>query len=285
MRIRALVSILAIHFAILQSARAGTLFDNGPIVTNPTGGTGAIAGQPISTAESFPIGGGLTAATLGVGATQSALTAVADNFVVPAGGWDLDTLTVFAFQTSQTTPTITDVYVNLWTAAPFSADSPPPLPDPLPQPVLAQPLHLAAGPGTFVAHRESGSATSTVRPVFSYTVSLDGLPDGGHLSPGEYWIEWSMNGATSPSANVFAPLVTPRTQAFDLNARLFNSPFSGSVRQWFEGREGFIDAANPGRPYALAFTLGGTALPEPVSALSLISLVVCAATSRTSWRR
>jgi hypothetical protein len=246
-------------------AHAALLHTNGPIITNPTGGTGPIAGLPISQAEGFNIPGQtFLFSTTGVNATVAINTSVAENFVVPAGGWDLDTLTVYAFQTSQTSATVTSVRVNLWPAAPFSANSPPPIPDPLPQPVLSVPLDLSAGTGVFVCHRQSPTSTSTVRPVYAYTVPLDGLPDSGRLSEGEYWIEWSFVGASSPSANVFTPLVTPRSAAFDLNARLYNSiTGSGSERSWFEGREGFVAGVSDGRPYALPFELHGSAIPEP----------------------
>ncbi len=242
-------------------AAPGPLYSNGPFITNPTGGTGAIAGLPISQCDGFTIPGQtFIYSTLGIGATVAVNVAASDNFAVPPGGWDVDSITLYAFQSSQTTPTVTQVQINLWTAAPYAADSPPPIPDPLPTPVLATPLVLAAGPGTFVCHRESPSSTSTNRPVFSYTVSLDGLPSSGRLGPGEYWIQWSFVGASSPSANVFTPLVTPRAQAHDFNARLFNS-LDGSVsgpRTWFEGREGYVAGVTEGRAYALPFILNGT---------------------------
>ena len=260
----------ALAVAASTSASAAVLFDNGPIVTHPTGGTGSILGQPISQADPFTVPGStFVFSTTGLGASIPLNTAAAEDFTVPVEGWDLDTLTVYAFQTSQTTATITSVRVNLWTAPPFDANSPPPLPDPLPQPILATSLLLPAGPGTFVAHRQSSSSTSTARPVYAYTVSLDVLPDEGRLGPGTYWIEFSMGGALSPSSNVFVPLVSPRTSAVNLNARLFNIPFSGSPLTWFETREGFVDAANPGRPVALPFQLGGTVLPEPALASTL----------------
>lgn len=247
--------------ALLRSASADQLFSNGPLITNPTGGTGSIAGQPISQSDGFTVpGSSFVFSTLGVGATIPVTTAVAEDFVVPPGGWDLDAVTLYAFQTGQTTPTVTTIEINLWTAAPFSADSPPPLPDPLPQPLLAQPLSLSAGTGVFVCHRQSPSSTSTVRPVYAYTVSLDDLPDGGILNPGEYWLQWSFQGASSPSQNVFTPLVTPRTSAANLNARLLNSidGSAGGPRVWFEGREGFVSGVSEGRPYAIVFELHGT---------------------------
>ena len=250
----------AVLFALSGVAAADVLHDNGPIVTNPTGGTGQIAGQPISNADGFTIPGStFIFSTTGVAATVATNTAAAEDFVVPSGGWQLDTLTLFAFQTSQTTPTITSIQVNLWTDTPYSQGSPG-QPDPLPQPVLAQPLILDAGAGTFVCHRQSVSSTGTIRPVFSYTVPLTGLPNGGFLPEGHYWIQWSMQGANSPSANVFMPLVSPRTAVTGHNARLLNSidGSAGGPRVWFEGREGYVEGQADGRAYELPFVITGT---------------------------
>lgn len=249
------------------AGHGAVLFDNGPIVTNPSGGTGSIEGQPISQADPFTVPGQtFLFSTTGVGATMTQNVSVAEDFTVPAGGWDLNQVTLFAFQSSQTAPSVSRVRVNLWTAAPFSANSPLPRPDPLPQPILASALVLDAGPGTFVAHRQSPSGTSTVRPVFSYAVSLDGLPDGGRLAAGTYWLEWSFDGAISPSANVFTPLVTPRSIVSEHNARLFNALNSADTRDWFEGREGFVAGVSDGRAYSLPFVLDGTAIPSPGAA-------------------
>ncbi len=248
--------------SVSLAAHAGVLHQNGPLVTSPTGGTGSIVGQPISNCDGFTVPGStFVFSTTGVAATVATDTSLAEDFEVPAEGWDLDTLTVYAFQTSQTTASVTQVRVNLWTETPFSAGSPG-APAEIPQPVLAQSLVLPAGPGTFVCHRQSVTSTATVRPVFAYTVSLDGLPDGGRLGPGRYWIEWSCAGATSPSANVFVPLVSPRAARAGHNARQRNA-LDGSAtspRVWFEGREGYVAGSSEGRPFELPFVLAGTAL-------------------------
>lgn len=250
--------------ALLQAAAfTDTLHTNGPLVTNPTGGTGSIAGQPISNCDGFTVPGStFIFSTTGVAATVSTTTALAEDFEVPQGGWDLDALTIYAFQTSQTTASVTQIQVNLWTETPFVAGSPG-APTVLPQPVLAANLVLPAGPGTFVCHRQSASSTGTVRPVFSYTVSLDGLPDGGRLAPGRYWIQWSCQGAASPSANVFSPLVSPRASVTGHNARQFNAldGNANSPRVWFEGREGYVAGSSEGRAFALPFELSGTIPP------------------------
>ncbi|MFA6043787.1 MAG: dockerin type I domain-containing protein [Phycisphaerales bacterium] len=262
------LSLAALLAACSVAAASDVLYSNGPIITNRTGGTGSIAGLPISNADGYMVPGStFLFSTTGIGETIAANVAVAEDFTVPAdvAGWQLDALTIYAFQSSQTTPTATTVQVNLWTAPPYSADSPPPIPNPLPQPVLATSLVLPAGPGTFVCHRESPSSTSTVRPVFSYTVPLSGLPNGGQLPPGTYWIQWSINGASSPSQNVFTPLVSPRTTRTGHNARLLNSIDGSSTgpRVWFEGREGFVSGVTEGRAYELPFELtGSVAIPS-----------------------
>jgi hypothetical protein len=249
--------------ALAAAAHADVLYDNGPIITNPTGGTGSIAGQPISNADSYTIPGNpLVFSTTGVNATYVRDTKVAEDFVVPEPGWDLDAVTLYGMQTSQTTPTVTTIYINLWTEVPYSDNSPPPLPDPLPQPVLVKSLELPAGEGVFVAHRQGPSTTSTVRPIFAYTVSLDGLPNEGRLEPGTYWLEWTYVGAPTPSNQVSIPLVSPRTAVENHNARVYNS-IDGSAngpRSWFEGREGYSEGVSEGRAYALPFVLHGTVL-------------------------
>ena len=254
---------LAIAPLLAATVLAETLHVNGPLVTNPTGGTGSILGLPISNCDGFTVPGGtFIYSTTGVAATVATSTAVAEDFTVPAGGWDLDSLTVYAFQTSQTSASVTQVQVNLWTETPFSAGSPG-APGTLPQPVLAANLVRAAGPGTFTCHRQSATSTATVRPVFAYTVSLDGLPDGGRLPPGRYWIQWSFLGASSPSANVFTPLVSPRAAVQGHNARQLNAldGTASSPRVWFEGREGYVAGSAEGRAFELPFVLAGSPLP------------------------
>ncbi|MFZ4722693.1 MAG: hypothetical protein ACOYMI_06045 [Phycisphaerales bacterium] len=253
----------ALAAVIVGNATAQTLHSNGPIITNPTGGTGSITGLPISNCDGFTVPGStFNFSTTGVAATVATTTALADDFEVPESGWDLDALTIYAFQTSQTTASVTQVHVNLWTETPYSAGSPDE-PATLPQPVLAANLVLPAGPGTFVCHRQSVTSTGTVRPVFSYTVSLDGLPNAGRLAPGRYWIQWSCAGAASPSANVFCPLVSPRAAVQGHNARQFNALDGNpaSPRVWFEGREGYVAGSSEGRAFALPFELLGTVPP------------------------
>lgn len=253
-------------------AFAATLYSNGTLVTSPNGGTGNIAGQALSRADPYPLpGSSLTATTTGVGAGKLIGAAAADDFYVPNGNWDIDAITVYGFQTYPTSATtfgqtVTKIYLNLWNTTPYTAESPDlPPGTPIPQPLLSAPLEFdVTGQGTFVAHRVSGTSTNTVRPIYSWTVSAEGLPNNGRLDPGHYWLDFSIEGVGPQTNNVFVPLVSPRDQRTEHNARLYNVPFAGSPFSWFEGREGFSAALNePGRAYSLPFELHGT--PEPTS--------------------
>lgn len=271
---------------------AATLFNNGTIITNPTGGTGTIAGQPISQPQLVP-NSSVPSTIPGISATAALGIKVAEDFSVPAGQtWDVDTLTVYAWQTSSAgaspAPTVTSINVNLWNSAPFDALSPAPRPEPLPQPVLPTALSLPVVSSQFVAFRQSGTTgTSTAsRPIFAYTVSLEGLPNGGVFSPGTYWLEWSMLGnvvaGNTSATQVVAAIATPRESApHGLNARQYalGNINGQALTTWFEAREiryelqgttnvGFFD-----QPIALPFELNGTVVPEPTS-LALFSLVV-----------
>lgn len=260
-------------------ASAALLFDNGPIITNPTGGTGAIAGQPISQPERLPRPGDgmLITTALGRTARGAGGQALGDDFVVPSQGWDLDTLTVYGFELRTTTPPITvptidRIHVNLWTAKPFSANSPPPIPDPLPQPVLATRLVLPVQSWSLLGYRTGGAtSTTSIGTIFALNVSLNDLPDGGKLDPGSYWLEWAFEDSTRPAVSHAAPLVTPRASAFNLDARQFNSidGLPTTPLSWFEARDGFLAGVSEGLAMGLPFTLNGTVLPEPIIAAIL----------------
>jgi hypothetical protein len=258
---------VAIVAACMASAALGqtVLWDNGPIVTNPTGGTGAIAGQPISNADGFTFPGqSFIFSTTGVGAATWYDNALAEDFTVPEGEeWELTEATFFAFLTPTNADPIRAVRLNLWTSTPYNAHSPSPVPFPLPQPMLPQPLEVATEQGPLVCHRQSVTSTSTVRPVHEYTVSLDGLVPGGRLGPGTYWLEFAFVNDLTVGQNVLVPLVTPRDAVEGHNARQYNA-IDGqmtSPRAWFEGREGYVNDEIPGRAFELPFVLRGRRVP------------------------
>lgn len=275
--------VAAVSLVVSSSAFSATLYTNGSIVTNPTGGTGAIAGQPISQPQLVP-NSSVPSTIPGISATAEFGIRVAEDFTVPAGeSWNLDTLTVYGWQSGSPNPpvpSVTRVKVNVWTSAPFDASSPAPIPNPLPQPVLATALDLPVIASEFVAFRQSGTTgtSSASRPIFAYTVSLDDLPDAGRFDAGTYWLEWSMVGnvvaGNTSATQVVAAVATPRESATNgLNARQYApATINGAlVTTWFESREvryeligathtGFFDQA-----MALPFELNGSVVPEPAT--------------------
>ncbi|NBX26101.1 MAG: hypothetical protein EBQ99_08665, partial [Planctomycetes bacterium] len=73
-----------IALLLTASASADVLHTNGPLVTNPTGGTSTIAGQPISNCDGFTVPGStFVFSTTGVAATVATDTSLADDFTVP----------------------------------------------------------------------------------------------------------------------------------------------------------------------------------------------------------
>ena len=93
---------------------AAILFDNGPLTTNPGGGAGGANASAVQTAL------GLT--TYGFGHAITSGFRMADDFTVPAGGWNISTITFYAYQTgSTTTTTINNVNLRIWNGVPGAA--------------------------------------------------------------------------------------------------------------------------------------------------------------------
>jgi len=277
--VRLVVVSAASALVINSSACAALLFTNGNIITNPTGGTSGILGQPVSQQEAtlIPSVGTALVADRKNNFNQQAGglgQAVADDFVVPASGWDLDVATFYGFQTTPSGGSIVPpppapiakVRINLWNAAPYSANSPAPVPNPLPTPLLSQDLELTVIASRFVAYRTAFNTNANgTRPIYAYDVSLDSLPDLGKLDAGTYWLQWSFINAANDNTNIFVHPVNPRSTAFNLNGRQFNDIAATGVYSWFEARDGYQSEAQPGFAMAFPFELNGSVVPEPSS--------------------
>ena len=221
------------------------------------GGTGLIAGQPISQADPFTVPGqSFVFSTTGVGRRSRRIVSVADDFTVPAGQrWDLDSVTLFAFQVSQTTPTVTSIRINLWSAAPESRRLTHLRPDRCHS--RRSPRVGAAGgagrvrrPSRIVEFNEHGAAGVCVHGAAGRACG-SGVPD-----PETYWLEWSFEGWIFVVERIrsVGHAAEPGEQSL---MRLFNALNSADTRDWSEGgrvRRG----ASDGRVRELPFVLGGT---------------------------
>ena len=154
-------------------APGAILFDNGPLTTHPGGGFGGANASALQTA--------LGLSTYGFGHAVSSGFRVADDFTVPAGGWNVTTITFYAYQTgSTTTSTINAVNLRIWDGVPGVGN-------------------IVFGDTT--TNRLASSSFSTIyrvldtglldsaRPIMADVVTVN-TP----LPAGTYWLDWQTGG-------------------------------------------------------------------------------------------
>lgn len=176
-------------------ATVSPLYDNGPFITHF--GTGA-GGADESVLEVLSLG----LCSMGyLGSSASGLR-LADDFLVDLRGWDVDTVTVFAYQISApTAPTITAVTVRVWDGPPLGPSSSVIWGD-----TVTNRLIAADWTGVFrVSEITSGLATN--RPIQWVQAEL-----GLALPPGRYWLDWQLDGDASFDGP-YSPPVTRLGQA------------------------------------------------------------------------
>ena len=143
------------------------LFDNGPLTTHPGGGAGGANASALQTA--------LTLTSYGFGHAITTGFRMADDFTVPAGGWNISQITFYAYQTgSTTTSTINNVNLQIWNGPP------------------GQPGSIVVF-GDTTTNRLAGSSFSNIyrvldtaltdanRPIMADVVTVGTRPRTGHL--------------------------------------------------------------------------------------------------------
>ena len=87
------------------------LYDNGPLITHPGGGSGGNDASALQTA--------LTLTLYGFGAQITAGNSMADDFIISGSDWEITEMQFFTYQTgSTTTSTITDLRVQIYNGPP-----------------------------------------------------------------------------------------------------------------------------------------------------------------------
>jgi hypothetical protein len=165
------------------------LYDNGPLVTNPGAGPG---GSDISAVQTS-----LGLSTFGFGHQVSFNYWVADDFTVPAGGWNIAGFGFYAYQTgSTTTSTINDVRFIIYDGDPFLG------------------ANIIYGDNT--TNRLSSTAftniyrtldtdlQNTMRPIMHQHCLFD-----LYLAPGTYWVAWQTGGDPLLSGPWCPPVTLP----------------------------------------------------------------------------
>jgi hypothetical protein len=160
-------------------ASAQVLFDNGGILTpNSPNGT------------CLPVGSGKSEVQLGnLNAGYNTIAASfheADDFVVPSGQtWNVTGFTLPMYQTLATTPTVTQVFVQIWNGQPGTPGAA----------VIAGDLvtNRLASAATFTPNYRYFNATcGTERHIQDIHLNLT-----KQLTAGTYWVEIASNGSTS----------------------------------------------------------------------------------------
>ncbi|MBE7477782.1 MAG: T9SS type A sorting domain-containing protein [Ignavibacteriota bacterium] len=152
------------------------LYDNGPLVTHPGGGSGGADASALQTT--------LGLGTYGFGQQISAGNTVADDFTVPVGGWQVGEIQFFTYQTGSTTAsTINDVRVQIWNGAPNAGGT-----------VIFGDLttnRLSETSWTNIYRVLDTQLSNTQRPVMRVVVRFT---PALNLAAGTYWVEWQCGG-------------------------------------------------------------------------------------------
>ena len=159
-------------------ARAQQLYSNGPLASVPGGGAnGADASRLQSNL-------GMNALGFSAKINGSFIQAVADDFTVPAGGWNISRITVFAYHTdSSLASPLIDLRMLIF-------DGPPDLPTS--HVVFGNPAInvLAATSFTNVYRDSQSNPGSSRRPIMSAAANVN-----ASLPAGTYWLVWGLAGS------------------------------------------------------------------------------------------
>lgn len=197
------------------------VYENGPLVNSP--GTG-----PGGADESLLQDSTLAMGTFGFAHASSGLFRVADDFTVPAGGWNIDSITFYAYQTgSTTTSTITSLNLQIWNGQPGLMGSSVVWGD-----TTTNVLSATTWSGIFRGLLSAPGATN--RPIMANTATV-----GTFLPAGTYWLDWRCGG--SLGSGPWAPPITINGQTSTGNA----IQFDGSV--W----TALSDVGPQGLPFAI----------------------------------
>jgi len=164
------------------------LFDNGPLVTHPGGGSAGADASALQTAL------GMT--TYGFGHQFLNDNRIADDFTVPVGDtWDITSITFFAYQTgSSTISTMTAVHFEIWDGVPGASNL-----------VFGDMVtnRLATTSWSGIYRVLDTGLLDTARPIMANVSSpLSSL----QLGEGTYWVAWQTDGTLS--SGPWAPPVT-----------------------------------------------------------------------------
>ena len=215
-------TLTAITFLTLFTGLAGAqTYTNGPLSTGATSSTGTAAPTGYTWSE---VQAGNTNA--GFGANITAGFTVADDFTVPAGGWNLTTARFYAYSTgfAGTTSPFVDVRIQIFNTDP-SVGSPTPIFG-----NLTTNRFVSSADANM--YRIFNGAPGTTRRIWEIVANIN-----TSLTPGTYWIEWQLGNGGISNFSPPATIVGQVTQAgwngkqHDINAATWVNLLDGANAQ------------------------------------------------------
>jgi len=260
---RTAIALLSVSLvAPLSASTARVLFDNGPLVTHPGGGYGG--------ADASRMWGYMQ--TYGFGNQFAYGHRLGDDFLVPAGGWNVGTIVLFAYQTgSPTSPSpITGVYLQIWNGYPGWPGSSVVFGD-----LTTNRLVSSVWSGIYRDSEFFPGDNS--RPIMANTVAVN-----TYLPPGTYFLDWLTDG--SPSyPGPWVPAVTILDEYYTGNAQWYSPTWDPG---WQPLRDYGFDAQQ-GLPFII-YAAEGATIPEPgtigLSGVGLVVFLVAAGRRKASNR-
>jgi hypothetical protein len=217
------------------------LFDNGPIVNSPGTGPG---GADESIARDVTVG--LT--SRGFNHSLSGGFRVADDFTVPAGGWDVASITFLPYMGASppTAPSpITGINLQIWDGSPDNPASTVVWGD-------TTTNRLASTMFANVYRRLESEPSDASRVVFSAVATV-----GTILPPGTYWLDWQADGDVTYTGP-WVPPVTIDGQTTTGNALQYDSTAWQAV----------VDSGL-GTALGLPFVIEGTPVPVELTSFNV----------------
>jgi hypothetical protein len=232
-----IVLVLAVT-GLVASASAALLYDNGPLITHPGQGYNGKDASALMTALSENI--------YGYGAQKSAGNRVADDFVVPAGGWQIDSFKFFTYQTgSGTASTINEVNVRIWSQQPNAGGAGIVWGD-------TTTNRLASTTFSNIYRCRDIGLTESTRPIMEVVANTPNL----NLPAGTYWVDFQFGGTLT--SGPWAPPVSY------VNV---THPAGANGMQYTSTGWAFVQDSGSFTPDAFPFQVNG--IPEPASLLLL----------------
>jgi hypothetical protein len=183
-----------------QPPTRAVIYDNGPFVTHPGGGSGGADASALQTA--------LGMNTFGFTASDATVFRLADDFIVPSGeNWRVESVVVYCYQTGSTTTSTFDfASLRIWQGLPGSGTV-----------VFGDTTtnRMAASAWTNAYRVTDTTITNNQRPLMGIEITV-----GMTFSAGTYWIDYNTGGTLA--SGPFCTPITVLGQTSTGNAQQFD---------------------------------------------------------------